>query len=806
MKQWIIRPFMAGIVALCMIAGSMPVVAQCTNYQITVTGGTGSAEVSWELFNSNGDILLSGGAPFSQNICLPDDCYTLWMYDSGADGWNNQDWFIADFIGDFDFDTNLADGSAGFDQFATGNANCSGLCPAGQQLYTIDVDDGNDAADVYWELTNSSFSIVASGFAPDQQQLCLPDDCYTLWMYDNGADGWDGETWSIEDATGNILFASFLPSGDQGNVSFSIGNGSCAPPCLVYDILVTDGIDAPNVSWTLLDEFGVVQASGGADELQSVCLLEGCYNLIMEDFEGNGWEEVILSISEASTGYYYQTFLVSGFQYTETFGIGNASCQSPVACGPGTQEYTFSVTAGGNPSEISWYISLNNGIVQGGGAPYNDIICLSNGCYYLHTFDSGANGWEGATYVLTDPAGLTVASGTLMTGTSDFVLLNIGGNNCTGTEPPPPGACGSTPPASDCFIAPCVCDIFTFQITPSGGGSVADVPPPGSFSNPSYSGNQPWGGTAPYGCLLAGELNSYWLTFTIASSGTLEFSLGAGGQQVGFYDWALWPYNSSTSCNNIAGSSQAPVRCVWNSTSTGGTGLAAILPAGGFAGNYAPPLNVNAGDQFVLCMSNWSYVNALVTIDFFGTANIACNLVLPVELLSFEVTPDHETAHLHWHTSTETACDHFEIEHSTDLDSWHHIGEVEGHLNSPGEQQYDFYDLHPHEGLNYYRLKQYDTNGEFEITEIRAVQFQFEHHFNIFPNPVDNQLHIHLPTSESLHSITITDSRGRLCFAENSDRSFLDIDTSQWSNGIYFVRLTGTAGTDVKSIIVQHSY
>lgn len=782
--------------------------AQCTNYTITVTDDNGAEEVSWELYDSFGGLVLSGGAPYDAVVCLEDDCYTLWMYDTGGDGWGGIDFFIEDFIGNFDFDTNLADGNSGVDQFATGAAVCGGACPPGQALYTITVDDGNDAADVYWELYDSAFNIVAAGFAPDEQQLCLYDDCYTLYMYDNSGDGWTGETWTIEDDQANLIFAGFLAFGSFASESFVIGNASCAPPCLFYTIDVSDGVDAPDVYWELIDSFGVLQTSGGANESQTICLLEDCYTLVLNDFAGNGWEEVVLTISEGSSGFFYQTFLVAGSQSSETLAIGNVDCTDPVTCGAGLTEYTFSVSNGSAPSEISWYFTLNNGLLQGGGAPYNGGVCLGNGCYYLHMADSGGDGWNGATYVLTDPAGLTIASGTLAAGASDWVLINIGGLNCTGTEPPPPGACGSSPPTSDCFSAPCVCDVFSFHITPSGFGAINDVPPPGSFSNPSFSGPSippPWGGNAPYGCLLAGELNSYWMTFTIATSGTLQFSLGAGGQQVGFYDWALWPYNGASSCSAIAGNTLAPVRCVWNSASFGGTGLASTPPAGGNIANYAPPLNVTAGQQFILCMSNWSYVDAMVTLDFFGTATIACNLLLPTEMLSFSAMPESEDVHINWRTASEINNAYFIVEHSTDKNEWIEIGQVEGHGTSDLMNDYEFYDRFPSPGLNYYRLKQFDYDGEWKRSEIRAVQFESPEHFALAPNPANSVVKITAHADDLPYELVIFDSMGRQVERYNTvNESVAELQTEAFPAGSYYLHILAASGKKVMSLVVLH--
>ncbi len=59
----------------------------CVFYTITVGSGTFPGEVSWNLL-LNGVNVLSGGAPYSNSVCLPNGCYTLQMFDSFGDGWN----------------------------------------------------------------------------------------------------------------------------------------------------------------------------------------------------------------------------------------------------------------------------------------------------------------------------------------------------------------------------------------------------------------------------------------------------------------------------------------------------------------------------------------------------------------------------------------------------------------------------------------------------------------------------------------------------------------------------------------------
>ena len=182
--------------------------------------------------------------------------------------------------------------------------------------------------------------------------------------------------------------------------------------------------------------------------------------------------------------------------------------------------------------------------------------------------------------------------------------------------------------ASDCVDAVEICDNNGFTIDPNGVGTINEIPAVGGVSNP----NVPPGGSGNMGCLLIGESNSTWMLITIGTTGNLAMTFGGGGAQAGYYDWIMYPYSAST-CNDIPNNLVAPVRCNWNSNSTGGTGMAdpLNLPAGGFAGNYEPLLPVTCGDQYMICFSNYSSASSTVPVDFGGsTAAVMCANALVV--------------------------------------------------------------------------------------------------------------------------------------------------------------------------------
>lgn len=180
------------------------------------------------------------------------------------------------------------------------------------------------------------------------------------------------------------------------------------------------------------------------------------------------------------------------------------------------------------------------------------------------------------------------------------------------------------PATPDCVNAFTVQSGFAVAITnTTGAGSVVDLTASTShsISNPSVN---PIGLNA--GCLLTGEPMPSWYIFKICNTGTFQIIIGAATnqhQQAGYYDWSLWKYTPTT-CSKIFNNQLAPLRCNWNGSPTGGTGVLDTLnlPAGGSKYNYEPPLAVNAGDSLIMCINNYSAINYIIDFLSVGTSSI----------------------------------------------------------------------------------------------------------------------------------------------------------------------------------------
>lgn len=764
------------LVAALLADATSASLAQCTDYDIIVTGGSAPDEISWELVDEFGNTVTQGDAPENDGQCLDDGCYTMYMYDTGNDGWNGATWSI-----NFENTTvsiasgTLDDGGWGAIQIDIGGVGCGGGSCTDQQIV---VTAGTAPLDVYWEIYDQFGSFVWSGGAPEDITLCMADGCYTMYLYDAMGDGWNDATYTITDVgSGTVQATGTLNAGGFSASQIIIGAGCGA--CDGYTMNVTAGTAPGDVSWDLYDANFSFIGSGIAPGNMSLCLPPGCYTLYMYDLAGNGWNGSTYSFTEDATG----TVVSSGTLVSGSFGTAQVSIGG--GCGtPTCLDYTMTVTGGTAPAQVTWNFMSMGVNYASGSAPASVSMCLDTACYVMQMYDAASNGWNGATWTLTNSTGTVMGTGTLASGANGATTVNLGTGPCT---------VPTTVSASDCPQAVNVCTNLNFTIDPTGWGALWEIPILGSVSNPEFYALDgifsPWG-TDHYGCLMGQEINTTWMIVNISGSGSLEFTLGANGSQTGFYDWTMFPYNAIT-CGAIMANSLAPVRCNWNYASYGGTGLASTIPTGGVPENYETPLNVLAGQRYIICFSNWSSVSTVVPLVFGGTATVSCTpIVLPVELVQFEAHAAPWSVDLTWTTATEHNTAHFLVQRSLDRSEWHTIGQVQAVGNSATATHYAFADEAPHEGDAYYRLVVMDVDATEAPTPWVMVEWEAPV-LHCWPNPTTGALLIDLGEHIDRAAVHILDPSGRpVTFRQQRDGDDeVRIDLSGVPAGPYWIRV-----------------
>lgn len=188
---------------------------------------------------------------------------------------------------------------------------------------------------------------------------------------------------------------------------------------------------------------------------------------------------------------------------------------------------------------------------------------------------------------------------------------------------------------------------------------------------------------------------------------------------------------------------------------------------------------------------NTGTINSLVQNnapgDCFNKTNLqnACLAPLPVELLYFkgELTAK-EYVNLEWVTSTEINNDYFEVQHSTNGKNYRTLTTINGNGTTQEETYYTHIHQTPSRGVNFYRLKQFDYDGQFTVHDEVRVYIQSTD-VVLAPNPVIDVLSI---STTSPTEVTIVNQNGQIVFTTFLATSDV-IDLQHLPANIYFVQL-----------------
>lgn len=174
-----------------------------------------------------------------------------------------------------------------------------------------------------------------------------------------------------------------------------------------------------------------------------------------------------------------------------------------------------------------------------------------------------------------------------------------------------------------------------------------------------------------------------------------------------------------------------------------------------------------------------------------GTSNFG-STPLPVELIAFEGAVEGEQNRLWWSTATETDNDRFEVERSADGVDFDRLADVEARGNSQQVTHYLMMDTDPLNGLNYYRLKQVDTDGSNSYSPVIVLENGDRTLEECVIRTMEAEglyvLQCTVPESATLE--LFTPAGQPLRSSRFSAGSLQEVDLRSCASGVYFVRIT----------------
>jgi len=173
--------------------------------------------------------------------------------------------------------------------------------------------------------------------------------------------------------------------------------------------------------------------------------------------------------------------------------------------------------------------------------------------------------------------------------------------------------------------------------------------------------------------------------------------------------------------------------------------------------------------------------------------------ILPVKLLPLQAYLTGSSVLLKWGTETEQNNNYFEIQRSTDGNTFDKtLGRVNGAGNSNTSINYSFTDATPGPNWNYYRVKQVDIDGKSSYTNIARINFADKHaSVTTYPNPVQSMLTVdyYAQTAGDVKWI-LFDGKGAVVrqsiFAAQAGRNTQQINVSGLASGAYLLKTIST--------------
>ena len=417
--------------SLCLLLVSTNAFSQaCDPFLVEVGGGSYINEISWEILNSDGDVVADGQYDGVSIVCLDaDDCLTLNLFDTFGDGWNGNTIVIGDL-----FSGTLPGGSAG--TFDIGN------CQPQECLDSL--------VEVAWENPDSipglGFSIqtpdgngVLTGDGFFQGYTCLDlQACYDVVLSNGLSSSGNGYN-----ATLTIGDSSFVWSGGW-SVEFPLAIGCDNTGCTNQEACNYDeNVTGEDGSCVFQDQCGVCDGdnsscTGCVDETAcnydpeaivsdpATCIFQDeCSVCGGDNSSCTGCDDPL------ACNYDPEAIILASFVCTYPV-IEGVDCDGNVTDGsecPAESGSALLVEVGGGSyiSEISWEILNSDGdVVADGQYDGVSIVCLdADDCLTLNLFDTFGDGWNGNTIVIGD-----LFSGTLPGGSAG--TFDIG--NCQPQE------------------------------------------------------------------------------------------------------------------------------------------------------------------------------------------------------------------------------------------------------------------------------------------------------------------------------------------------------------------------------------
>jgi hypothetical protein len=191
--------------------------------------------------------------------------------------------------------------------------------------------------------------------------------------------------------------------------------------------------------------------------------------------------------------------------------------------------------------------------------------------------------------------------------------------------------------------------------------------------------------------------------------------------------------------------------------------------------------------------------NGRLSTDGTFTITTDVPVPLPVKIVSFKGVNEGAINRLTWITQTEQNNKGFELQRSADGEHFISFAFMQTKADngySTSVLNYDYDDIKPLNGNNFYRLRQVDKDYRASYSNIvflRAGRYNVFSFSGLYPNPAKDKMNVVIASDENDRiTLLISDIAGKVIEKQMSEivkgNNYLSVNTAGLSPGVYFIK------------------
>ena len=172
--------------------------------------------------------------------------------------------------------------------------------------------------------------------------------------------------------------------------------------------------------------------------------------------------------------------------------------------------------------------------------------------------------------------------------------------------------------------------------------------------------------------------------------------------------------------------------------------------------------------------------------------------VLPITFESIKAIEINKLVKVQWEIAQVQTIVKYDIERSSDGIHFNKVGEIASRPSNVTAERYEWLDVQPLDGNNYYRIRSVESNGEYHYSSVVVIKMNLLNiQVSIYPNPVTNDnINVHIGSMvKGIYSFRLLNAQGQQVYTESLNHEGGGLNktiriTSRLPAGVYYLQIS----------------